>query len=124
MITAKRFKGESIHISGTPEADLKESTLIQILWALEEVDTYLIGEEYCVSNWDCGITVYSYYSDMCYDIIEGYSIEQIEEGKTLILEGRIPTDIDREDIEKEFGTEDTDNIDDISTPMTEDIATA
>lgn len=117
MIEARRFKNGNIHIKGSPDPDTRESTLIQILWALDEVDTYMIGEEGSWGNYDMSITVYSYYSDLCYDLIEGYSIEQIEEGKTLILKGRTPTDIDREDIARYDGTyEDTD----ISTEATND----
>lgn len=119
MIEARRFKNGNIHVKGTPDPDTRESTLIQVLWALDEVDTYLIGEEWSAGNWDCGITVYSYYEDKCYDILEGYDVNKIEEGKTLILKGREATDIDREDIARYDGTyEDTDT--DISTEATND----
>jgi len=107
MITATRFKNGNIHIKGSPDPDTRESTLVQILWALDEVDTYLIGEEWSAGNWDCGITVYSYYEDKCYDILEGYDVNKIEKGKTLILKGREATDIDREAI-AEVIAEDTD----------------
>lgn len=92
---AIRFSNGNIHIHGGVDNTLHESTLIQLLWELENVDTYLIGEEYCISNWDMGITVYSYYSDLVYTI--AYSqLRRLEEGKTLILKGMKPSEYDRE----------------------------
>lgn len=92
---ARRFNNGNIHINGGIDNSINESTLIQLLWTLEDVDTSLIGEEYCLSNYDMGITVYSYYSDLVYTI--AYStLHILEEGKTLILKGMKPSDYDRE----------------------------
>lgn len=92
---AIRFNNGNIHIHGGLDKSIRESTLIQLLWALEDVDTGLIGEEYCISNYDMGITVYSYYSDLVYTI--AYSqLYRLEKGKTLILKGMKPSEYDRE----------------------------
>ena len=92
MIEATRYKNGSIHVKGTPDTELRESTLIQILWALEDKDCYMIGEAYCVSNYDMGVTLHSAYNGMCYDIIMGEAERTIEEGHTLIIKPRAMTE--------------------------------
>lgn len=95
-IYATRFNNGNIHIKGTPDPDTRESTLIQVLWALNDIDCDIIGDEYCRSNYDVGITVYSYYSDMCYDISYTDLYKAIESNHVYIIKGRTPDEWDRE----------------------------
>lgn len=82
----------------------RESLLVNALYALEDVDTYAIGESYCTSNYSMGCTVWSCYADMCYYI----SIDEIEamvEGDKVILYPHIPDECEREQIAEECGEE-------------------
>lgn len=117
MIEATRYKNGSIHLHGSIDKDIAECDIVQILWALEWVDCTMIGEEYCRSNYDMGITVYSWYEDKCYDLSYTEIWGTLHNGKVYIIKPRPCTDLDREDIAREYG-EDTDT--DISTEATND----
>lgn len=91
MTEAIRYNNGSIHVKGY-DKEIKESALVQILWALYDVDCDMLGEAYCVSNYDMGLTVHSYYNGMCYDIVIGEAEDTIKAGKTLILKPRAMTE--------------------------------
>lgn len=82
----------------------RESLFVNALYALEDVDAYIIGESYCTSNYTMGCTVWSCYADMCYYI----SIDEIEamaEGDEVILYPHDPDEYEREQIAEEYGEE-------------------
>lgn len=82
----------------------RESLLVNALYALEDVDTYIIGESYCTSNYTMGCTVWSCYADMCYYI----SIDEIEamaEDDEVILYPHVPDDYERKQIADEYSEE-------------------
>lgn len=103
---AIRFKNGNIHIKWDNEHitevknDQHESVLIHFLWDLECVDTYLYGEEYCCSNYEMGISLYSAYSGFVYRF--GYNqLDKLLSGKTVILKAVKPDEYDIEDLTKE-----------------------
>lgn len=69
-----------------------------LTWELEAVDTYLIGEEFCLSNYAMGVTFYSYYSNRVFVFNMG-DLETLTEGKTVKLYASVPSECDREMIE-------------------------
>ena len=96
----KEFKNGNLHINYSADHDEWE-TLSGIL---ERLDCYIVGEEFCLGNYDMGCMIYNAYSDLVY-IFRFGDIDKLDEGKTLVLYGRKPDSIEREEIEKEFGAE-------------------
>ena len=92
---AIRFKNGNIHVRFFPETieDIKaggENNIVRLLWAVDAVDTYMIGEEFCLSNYDMGIRLYNCNQDKAYTV--SYTeAEKLMEGKTLILKAEKPT---------------------------------
>ena len=102
----KEFQNGNINFRFTPEqiAELKTgkiSAVEVISWILDEIDSYFIGEQYCLSNYTTGATIYNAYSDLCY-IIDFSDIETVlMSGRYLKLYARKPDETDREIIERE-----------------------
>ena len=46
--------------------DQKTSDIEEISYILEELDTYFIGEEFCISNYAMGINLYNCHSNLMY----------------------------------------------------------
>ena len=65
------------------------------------LDTNIIGEEFCLSNFDMGLMLYNGYSDKCY-IVSFSDLERIKAGEKVTLSAYDPDDDDREAIEKEY----------------------
>jgi hypothetical protein len=65
------------------------------------LDTNIIGEEFCLSNWDMGIMLYNCYSDKCY-IVSFTDLERIKAGDKVTLHAYDPDEDDREAIEREY----------------------
>jgi len=65
------------------------------------MDTNIIGEEFCLSNYEMGIMLYNDYSDKCY-IVSFTDLERIKAGEKVTLSAYDPDDDDREAIEKEY----------------------
>jgi len=65
------------------------------------LDTNIIGEEFCLSNYDMGIMLYNCYSDKCY-IVSFSDLEKIKAGEKVTLCAYDPDDDDREAIEREY----------------------
>ena len=65
------------------------------------MDTNIIGEEFCLSNYEMGIMLYNDYSDKCY-IVSFSDLEKIKAGEKVTLSAYDPDDDDREAIEKEY----------------------
>lgn len=103
---ARVFNNDNIHIKLSRESldDYRQgkfSDIELISFALEDVDTYIIGEQYCLSNWDMGCTLYNCNRDKVY-ILSFKALEEVlMQGKTLILKAHTPDETDREIIEEE-----------------------
>ena len=102
--TVKEFKNGNINLSININRLFENggncSDIELILWALDGIDTSLISNEFCLSNYDTGAILYNAYSDLCY-IISVFDIESVlKAGKTLKLYGYKPNENDRELIEK------------------------
>lgn len=99
----QRFNNGNIHIKFNKEdiTDIKAGKFsdIEVLsWELENVDTYFIGEQFCLSNYAMGVMLYSYYADKVF-ILNFADLEKLLDGKTLILYAATPSADDREIIE-------------------------
>ena len=60
----------------------------------------IIGDEFCLSNYEMGIQLYSGYSDKCY-IVSYTDLERIKAGEKVVLSAYEPDEDDREAIERE-----------------------
>lgn len=102
----QRFKNGNLNIRFSPDeiADIKagKCSAIELLsWKLSSFDTYFIGEQYCLSNYTTGCTLYSYYADKVF-VLDFSDIDSIlMNSRTLKLYATEPTLEDREVIEKE-----------------------
>lgn len=103
----REFQNGNINFRFTPEqiAELKTgkiSAVEVISWILDEIDCYFIGEQYYLSNYTTGATIYNAYSDLCY-IIDFSDVETVlMSGRYLKLYARKPDENDRETIEREW----------------------
>lgn len=79
---------------------IKEGKISQIEaigWTLDELDCYLVGEEYCIGNaLGMAVDVYNAHSDYCYMLVFKDIEEVLMAGKTLKLYAREPDETDRE----------------------------
>ena len=98
---AIRFKNGNINIkfSKYQLEDIKKdrfSAIECLSWILSDCDCDFIGDEYCLSNWEMGATIYSWYSDKVF-ILNFSDIDNVlMKGKTLKLYATNPTEDDRE----------------------------
>ena len=65
------------------------------------MDTNIIEEEFCLSNYEMGIMLYNDYSDKCY-IVSFTDLERIKAGEKVTLSAYDPDEDDRETIEREY----------------------
>ena len=73
-------------------------TFSEVIWCL---DTNIIGDAFCLSNYEMGIMLYNGYSDKCY-IVSYTDLEKIKAGEKVTLSAYDPDDYDREAIEREY----------------------
>lgn len=102
----QRFKNGNLNIRFSPDeiANIKagKCSAIELLSCkLETFDTYFIDEEYCLSNYATGGTLYSYYVDKVFVLDFSDVNNVLMEGGTLKLYARKPEDEEREIIESE-----------------------
>ena len=91
----KRFKNGNFNVKMESEDFNKESTLINLIWALQDNDCDLFGEEYCISNYEMGVDMYCYYTGMIVSI--PYRVlEELENGKTIKLYAHFPNEWETE----------------------------
>ena len=64
------------------------------------VDTNIIGDAFCLSNYEMGIMLYNGYRDKCY-IVSYTDLEKIKAGEKVTLSAYDPGEDDREAIERE-----------------------
>ncbi len=103
MTAIRNFKTNEITITNDGDNYKNESALINALYALEDIDTYMIGEGYCLSNVAEGCTIYSAFSDMCY-ILDITALTSLPLGGKMTLTPRIPDEYDREILAREYTT--------------------
>jgi hypothetical protein len=101
----KRFKNGNLNIRFSPYEiekinDKRYHEREVFAWALEEMDTYIIGYEHCVGNYTMGMLLYNYHDDKCYEFI-CTNFETLMEGKTIKLYAYNPHEYERKLI-KEF----------------------
>ena len=88
--TATRIDNNRIKLSGAPDLEERESALVQMLWALEDVDCYNYG-----AGMHYFFPVYSCYSGLV------YIVDTDSEGDQ-ILEGHEPEEWEREEIARDL----------------------
>lgn len=103
-MTARLFKNGSIHITNNGNQYPRESSLINALYALEDIDTTAIGESFCINNFCEGCTLWNCNRDLCY-LLNLSELEALPEGRALILHPHRPDETDREIIAREYGEE-------------------
>lgn len=86
----KEFCNHNLNITFSNDAidDIKTGKFsdIEILsFLLENLDSYFIGENQCISNYEMGILIYNYYSDVCYFLNFSDIDKYLMLGKTLKL---------------------------------------
>lgn len=77
-----------------------EDKILALSEALSEIDCYLIGETYNLSNFETGHTVYNCHSDKAY-MFAWSDLERLNAGKAVKLYARDPDEADREILETE-----------------------
>ena len=103
MIKEYKNGNMSVHFDTDTITDIasgKISAVEALLWELEWKDTYVIGEGYCLSNYDTGFTVYNCRLDKVY-IVSGSALDKAATGYTLKLYALDPDETDRELIARE-----------------------
>lgn len=95
----KRFKNGNFNIKLEKDEELHDGVLVHLIWALQDNDCQLFGDEYCLSNWDMACDMYSYYTDKLIRI--PYSLlDDLENGKTIKLYARKLDKWDREEYKR------------------------
>lgn len=102
----KEFKNGNLSIRFTKldalNIEIGHTSAIEVLtWLLEELDCSIIGDEFCLSNYDMGIMIYNRYSDLVYIMSLNEADKKFTEGKWLRLYGQKPTEDDRVLIDEE-----------------------
>lgn len=97
----KEFSNGNISIRFSPDDmralnEKRYSSTELLSWVLEELDCYLVGDEFCLGNYATGAMIYNCYSDLVY-IINLNDIDDIlTVGRWLRLYARKPDKDDRE----------------------------
>ena len=98
----KRFKNGNLNVKFFQEniEDYKAGKFsdIELLsFALEDVDCYIIGEQFCLSNYAMGCLIYNAYMDCIY-ILNFNDLDILLQGKTLKLYADFRIDEDTREI--------------------------
>lgn len=96
----KEFENGNINIKLSVDAIAninagKYSDIEVISWLLDGLDCYFIGEQFCLSNFDMGVSIYNCYSDLVYILAFSDIINKLMQNKTLKLYATTPTADDR-----------------------------
>lgn len=81
--------------------DAAKDDLLTFWDVISWMDTNIIGEEFCISNYEMGLMLYNDYSDKCY-IVSFTDLERIKAGEKVTLSAYDPGEDDREAIEREY----------------------
>lgn len=94
----RKFKHGNIHVKYEPDETVpieSDSVLVDVLNELDMIDTYLISEYwYNLSNYHCGIDLYNIRIDCIYTLTS-IDIENLKDGKTIVLAARKPDEWER-----------------------------
>ena len=99
----KEYKNGNITIKYDSET-IKAAERDEILTLSEVlywIDCYIVGEEFCLSNYEMGCMIYNNYSDFVY-IFPFSAMDDLKAGKTVRLYARRPDEWQRESINREF----------------------
>lgn len=104
--TIKEFKNGNVNITFSDDVIRKakqenSETLEPLIWLLDSLDISIIGEEFCLSNFDMGCKLYNANANKCY-ILAFSDIDKLTEGKTLKLYPFEPSEDDRQQIESDY----------------------
>ena len=91
-----KFKNGNVTLKAEPDDYDREDMLVHVLWALEDKDFSLFGDEYCLGNaigmaTDC----YDYHNDRLL-MVPDAKVEGLKAGKTVRLYSRHLTEDDFE----------------------------
>lgn len=101
MITKRYKNGNMTFKAGKEELEKSERIFDEFLSSASDLDCLIWGDEFCISNYEMGMCLYSFYTDMKY-IVPFSLIDGLKEGKTIRLYGAKLDEQDREDLEKYF----------------------
>ena len=73
----------------------KYSDIEVLSWLLNDLDCYFISDQFCLSNFDMGVSIYNCYSDLVYILAFSDIINKLMQNKTLKLYAATPTADDR-----------------------------
>ena len=101
--TVKQFNNGNMNIKFDIDGVYKnESDFVNLLWLLEWLDIDFIGDSYCLSNYDMGITLYDCYSDKCFIVSFSELSDCFNSGKTMKLYAHTPDEFEKEEIKARF----------------------
>lgn len=81
----KRFKNGNFNVKLDGYESKHESILVNLIWALQDNDCQLFGDEYCIGNaLGMAVDMYCYYNDLVITI-PYYLLDDLEKGKTIKL---------------------------------------
>ena len=101
-MTTERFKNGNMTFKAEPD-ELKKPEQIfdSFLNSAIDLDCLIWGDEFCISNFEMGMCLYSFYTDLKY-IVPFSLIEELKDGKKIRLQGAKLDKQDREDLEEYF----------------------
>ena len=101
-----RCRNGNINLRFTPD-EIKQirsgrvSGIEVLSWILDELDCEFLGDEFCLSNYEMGCLIYSYYFDKTYTLRFTDIENVLMKGNALKLYAREPDESDREQLEME-----------------------
>lgn len=95
----KRYKNGNFTAKMEKEDFNKESTLVNLIWELQDKDCSIFGEEYCISNYEMGLDMFCRYNGMIVRIPYGV-LEDLEKGKTIRLYAHFPDNWELEEYKR------------------------
>lgn len=96
----KKFKNGNYNVKMEKDDFNQESTVVNLLWALQYHDCTLFGGEYCLGNAiGMAVDVYDYYTDKLVRI-PYFVLDDLEMGKTVKLYARKLNEFDREEYDR------------------------
>lgn len=93
----KRFKNGNFNVKREPGEVFHDGALVHLIWALQDYDCQIFGDEYCLGNAiGMAVDMYSYYTDKLI-MIPYPLLDDLEAGKTIKLYARNLDKWDREE---------------------------
>ena len=74
--------------------EAKKDEILTFMDVISWMDTDIIGDEFCISNYEMGLFLYNSWSDMCY-IVSFTDLDRIKEGEKVTLSAYEPDEDDR-----------------------------